>query len=571
MRYFFAFSSPALLRVKPNVCLKPVYLVTLFLLTSLASAQSISRETVQLTQQNPDSTYRFLKSQLDRTISEQNTLASGDYLQRIGILLYHQGSYAQAIDHLLQAQKIFRAAEDGYRLARNRNELGTVYYYNEQVDQALTQFNEALDFYQQERNPAGLAQTYANIGHIYEKKKATKQAFFYQRLALQYGRIINDSGSLTKIYENLGSIFEDEARYDSAYFYYRKALTLSRKNGDELGQIEIINNLGDIFRKTGRYQQGMELSRQALQQARQHGERYQLSAALRDMAKTFKLLNQPDSAYKYIEQSRDLTDEIYAAANNRQITLLQTLYDVERKDSEITQLNAQKRIDLIILSASGVVLLLIGVLGVVVISRQRLKIRNERATNQQNQQIYQTQHELMQVALKNKQLQEENLKGQLELKSKELTTHTLQIIQKNQVLEEIKNDLATILKDEKRDQKKQLRALVDKISLSFNQDKYWADFRTIFDQVHPAFFQQLTQRFPELTATDMRLVALLKMNISSADIATLLGISTDSLRVTRYRLRKKVGLSEGEPLSTFIHSFPVQSQLSPGNKLIPVS
>ncbi|ADB38417.1 tetratricopeptide repeat protein [Spirosoma linguale] len=563
-------SSLVLPRVTPTFCRKHVCLIALLLAATVVGAQPVINETEHLTQQHPDSTYRLLKSRLDRAMSGPNPLATGDYLQQIGVLLYHQGSYVQAIDYLLQAQKIFRTAEDGNRLAQNRNELGTVYYYNEQVNQALTQFNEALAFYLKTRNPAGLARTYANIGHIYEKKKDIERAFSYQKLALHNSQLANDSESLTKIYENLGSIFEDEARYDSAFVYYQKALTLSRQNGDEVGQIEIINNLGDVFRKTGRYQQGMALSREALQRARQQGERYQLSAALRDIAKTFKLLNQPDSAYSYIEQSRDLTDEIYAAANNRQITLLQTLYDVERKDSEIAQLNAQKRIDLIILSASGMVLLLIGVLGVVMISRQRLKIRNERAANQQNQQIYRTQHELMQVALKNKQLQEENLKGQLELKSKELTTHTLQIIQKNQVLEELKHDLTVVLKDEKRDQKKQLRALVDKISLSFNQDKYWADFRTIFDQVHPAFFQQLTQRFPELTATDMRLVALLKMNISSADIATLLGISTDSLRVTRYRLRKKIGLSEGESLSAFIHSFPVQSQLSPENKLISV-
>ena len=231
-------------------------------------------------------------------------------------------------------------------------------------------------------------------------------------------------------------------------------------------------------------------------------------------------------------------------------------------------MNAQKRIDFIIIIAASVVLLLIGILGAVVISRQRLKIRNEQALNQQNQQIFQTQNELMQVELKNQQLEEENLKGQLELKSKELTSHTLQIIQKNQVLEEIKEDLTVILKDDKRDQKKQLRQLVEKISLNFSQDKYWDDFRTIFDQVHPYFFTQLTQQFSDLTATDLRLIALLKMNISSADVATLLGISLDSLRVSRYRLRKKIGLAEGESLSAFIQRFPSQSLPSIENSLL---
>ncbi|WP_245859596.1 tetratricopeptide repeat protein [Spirosoma aerolatum] len=549
---------------KPTL-LKPDWLVLLVLLTYAAAnclAQNLST-TEQLSRQYPDSVYRAIKARLDQAINRQDKRSEGESLQQIGLLFYHQGNYAQAIDFLLQAQKIFLAENDANRLARNRNELGTVYYYNEQVDQALAQFNEALSFYQQQRNSVGLAQTYANIGHIYEKRQSPNLAYRYQRLAFTHSLAAGDTSSLTKIYENLGSIFEDEARYDSAHYYYQKALVLAQKTHDEISQLEILNNLGDVFRKTGKYQEGLAYSRKALRMSQQKGELYQLSAALRDIAKTYRLMNQPDSAYNYIERSRDLTDEIYGIENNHQITLLQTLYEVERKDSEIEQLNARKRTDLIIIIATVVVLLLIGILGAVIISRQRLKLRNQQALHQQNQEIFRTQHELIQAELKNRQLEEVNLKSQLELKSKELTAHTLQIIQKNQVLEELKNDLTAILKDDKRDQKKLLRQLAQKIDLSFNQDKYWDDFRTIFDQVHPDFFHSLTQQFSDLTATDLRLIALLKMNINSTDVATLLGISPDSLRVARYRLRKKISLAEGESLSAFIQRFPASVQSSP--------
>ena len=551
MRQFYACVLSRFASSRLRSFLKPVCLLVWAISAYPTNAQPLTY-TEQLSRQYPDSAYRLIKANLDKAVSQNDKLIEGDCLQQIGLLLYHQGSYAQAIDYLLQAQKIFRNASDNLRLARNHNELGTVYYYNEQADRALSQFNDALVIYRRSNQADGLAQTYANIGHIYEKRRNPKQAYQYQKLALVHSQAAHDAFSLTKIYENLGSIFEDEAQYDSAYYYYQNALTLAQKTHDEIGQIEIINNLGDVFRKTGRYPEGMARSRQAQQLSQQKGELYQLSAALRDIAKTYRLQNQPDSAYKYIEQSRNLADSIYAAENNRQITLLQTLFDVERKDSEIAQLNAQKRIDFVAITAGSIVLILAGILGAVVISRQRLKIRNEQAINQENK----TRSELMQVELKNKQLEETNLKEQLDLKSKELTTHTLQIIQKNQVLEEIKNDLTDILKDDKRDQKKQLRQLTEKISLSFNRDKYWDDFRGVFDQVHPHFFNQLTRQFPDLTATDLRLIALLKMNIGSADVATLLGISLDSLRVARYRLRKKIGLAEGESLSAYIQRFP---------------
>lgn len=520
-------------------------------------AQTLSA-TERLSRQYPDSAYRLIKVQLDKAISQNHKSLEGDYLQQIGLLFYHQGSYAQAIDFLLKAQKIFVQTNDPRRLAHNRNELGTVYYYNEQVDRALGQFNDALAYFSKQHDTRGLAQTYANIGHIYEKRQAPHMAYRYQKRALINSLLASDTLNLTKVYENLGSIFEDEARYDSARVYYEKAWRMARHSRDEIGQIEILNNLGDVYRKTGHYEQGLTFSRQALHMAQQKKELYQLSAALRDIAKSFRLMNRLDSAYNYIERSRDITDEIYGIENNRQITLLQTLYEVERKDSEIDRLNAQKQVDLVIISAAGLVLVLLGILAAVIISRQRLRLRNEQAINQQNQAIFSAQHALIEVELKNKQLEEENLKNQLALKSKELTAHTLQIIQKNQVLESLQHDLSAILKDDKRDQKKQLRQLAQKIDLSFNQDKYWDDFRNIFDQVHPYFFSSLTQQFPELTSADLRLIALLKMNLASADIATLVGISADSLRVARYRLRKKLGLPEGESLSTYIQRFSVQ-------------
>ena len=62
------------------------------------------------------------------------------------------------------------------------------------------------------------------------------------------------------------------------------------------------------------------------------------------------------------------------------------------------------------------------------------------------------------------------------------------------------------------------------------------------------------QRFADLTAADMRLIALLKINLNNADIAVLLGISQDSLRVARHRLRKKLKLEQGEDLTGYLLS-----------------
>ena len=138
------------------------------------------------------------------------------------------------------------------------------------------------------------------------------------------------------------------------------------------------------------------------------------------------------------------------------------------------------------------------------------------------------------------------------MKSRELSTHTLNLIKNNQFLEHLRSALQSMVKDDKRDQKKQMQQLIGEINENFNHEQHWKEITLAFEQVHQEFFDSLKKYSTQLTSTDMRLIALLKMNLDSGDIATLLGISTDSLRVSRYRLRKKLNIAQGDNLSAFV-------------------
>jgi hypothetical protein len=96
--------------------------------------------------------------------------------------------------------------------------------------------------------------------------------------------------------------------------------------------------------------------------------------------------------------------------------------------------------------------------------------------------------------------------------------------------------------------------LIQLINLNFNHDQYWNEFRETFEQVHQQFFDNVKRHGEELTGNDLRLLALIKLNLASPDIATLLGISQDSLRVSRYRLKKKLSLDASESLTAFVQS-----------------
>lgn len=502
----------------------------------------------------PDSVLIVLKAEYNKAVKNDDKVKAAQYLHQIGKLLFSSGHYPQSLDYFLQADNIFRNQKQMALLAENLGSLGELYYRTTQTSLARKQFDEALFHYQNLKDDAGKANIYGHIGHLYEKRQLYDSSFFFQRKALQAYEQINQREGAAKIYENIGSIYEDQEKYDSAYWYFNKAYVLNKQQKNDRAQIEVLNNLGDVLRKTGRYREGLNFSMQALAMAEKTGEYYQLSGAYNDIGKGYNFLNKNDSAFYYLSLSRKFLNDIYSEESNKQLALLQTLYEIEKKDKEIEGLTLARKTDLLISVATGVVIVLVILIAGLIISRQRLKIKNEQKLHEQNKQVYQTQNQLMEVELENKKLQEENLRQELEIKTKELSSYTLHVIRKNQQLEDLQAQLEGLVKDDKRDQKKQIKQLSDQISAGLSDDQHWEEFRGIFEQVHQSFFDRLQQQSGPLTSNDLRLIALMKMNHTSSDISTLLGVSQDSLRVMRHRLRKKLNLPQGENLSNFIQS-----------------
>ncbi|TCD02542.1 tetratricopeptide repeat protein [Pedobacter psychroterrae] len=515
-------------------------LLLLIACCSSAYAQKVESDkflqTDDLIKQKPDTAFRKIRAALTDAVNRKDQTAAAICYEQIGVLFYDQAAYSQALVNFYKANALLRKQNRTDLLAGNLNKIGKTYFYNRQYTTALKTFQEALSNYRKLNNLNGIADSYGFIGQTYEKRDDHKQAFRYQTLALAEFKKLDDQTGIAKIYENLGSIYEDRLVLDSALKYFRLALELNKTQ--KIPKIEIINNIGDVYRKTGRYKEAMPYSLKAAQMARDMNEQYQLASAYRDLSKTFYLEGRYDSAYHYSEAGRDIFLNIFSEDNKKQILLLQTLFEIEQKDNAIIQFEKDKKINTVLTIAAITITVLVLSLGASIISRQRLKIRNERKLNEQNNALYEVQKKAMEA--------------DLELKSKELTSHTLHLIQKNQLLEELKSRLSEMIKDDKRDQRKELKQVINLITFNNNQEKNWDDFRIVFERVHENFFESLKKHSKALTASELRLVALLKMNLSSADIATMLGISQDSLRISRYRLRKKLNLEEGENLSAFL-------------------
>lgn len=150
-------------------------------------------------------------------------------------------------------------------------------------------------------------------------------------------------------------------------------------------------------------------------------------------------------------------------------------------------------------------------------------------------------------------LRNEKLMAELSFKSNELASSTMAIIKKNEFLMNVKEMLNT-QKEElgSRYPDKYYDRLVQKIDENMTSQDDWKVFDTNFDRAHEQFMTTLKDNYRDLTPGDLRLCAFLRMNLSSKEIAPLLGISVRGVENHRYRLRKKFNLDADGNLTDFI-------------------
>lgn len=502
----------------------------------------------------PDSAFVYASQALRVADQKGLTMAAADSHDVIGMVFFHQGVYLQSLEHLLKAGEIFKSLHDDEKLAANLNQQGLVYYNIRQPALARSHHRQALGLYRETGRKNGIAYSLGCLGRLFEKQQQYDTALRYQRNALAFYEEIKDLQGIATILENIGSIYEDQGNYTAAREHFLRSLNLNEVTSDSLSMIVNFNNLGDCYRKTADYPQAIAYTRRALALAQRLKDRYQVSSAYKDLGKAYNLNQQHAQAYAYLENGRVLYEEMFAQDASKQLALLQTLFETERQNNAIHHLENARKLDTVIKIALLAGLSLIVILAAAIISRQRMKIRRDKEESERNREVYEAQNKLMQAELENTYLREQKLQHELESRAKSLTSHTLHIMEKNKMLEDIQTKLADLLKEDLQEQRKKIKTLLKRIDQSFTHDKDWDDFRNIFEQVHRDFFDKLNQRSQELTPADIRLAALFRLNMPSKDMATVLGISPDSLRIARYRLRKKLNLPEGDNLGNFLHT-----------------
>ena len=143
-------------------------------------------------------------------------------------------------------------------------------------------------------------------------------------------------------------------------------------------------------------------------------------------------------------------------------------------------------------------------------------------------------------------LQNEKLEQDMTNKNRELAVSTMSLIKKNEFLTSIREQL----KDE--EESSNIKSVIKTIDKDINEEDNWKFFKKAFNNADKDFLKKMKDKHPELTSSDLKLCAYLRLNLSSKEIAPLLNISVKSVEIKRYRLRKKMDLDRNVNLTDYI-------------------
>lgn len=205
--------------------------------------------------------------------------------------------------------------------------------------------------------------------------------------------------------------------------------------------------------------------------------------------------------------------------------------------------------------------LLLGLLLIIVIliylffRQQKMRLKTENELLQQQNQYFQAQKNLSGLEVSAVQLENNLLSQKLEAKRREYITTALSISAQREFLQMVAarlNEMKDCADPELKD--KQLNELIvtvnQKMSFSREMDNFYAQIELI----HKDFRLKLNSLFPNLTEQEKKLAILLRLNLTSKEMSTLLGISPKSVEIARYRFRKRIGIGQRENLTDFLQN-----------------
>ncbi|MEM8525708.1 MAG: tetratricopeptide repeat protein [Bacteroidota bacterium] len=462
----------------------------------------------------------------------------------IGVAHWARGNIDLSFQFLIKAEELYRSIDDSLGTANSMLNLGMAYADQRNYTSASNKYKQALAFFADLNASSRIATTYTKTADILIQQNQYQEAYNFLIKALEIHKQSNFLYGIAEVNGRLGEISIAKSEYNDAISYFLIAIEAAKQRNDNVGRADYYHGVGLAFYRKKDYEQAFNY----LDLAKSLAEEYDLKKIQRRIYDTYKNLETTRGNYQaaitYYDQYLRVRDELFNEEKSNIISNMESKRAYEEKEQQLEI--AQKNLDLLLqknkTSNRTKLALVFGILASLSLGWGILQ--------RQNRQLEQQQVDLLKA-----EKETDELKDTIQQKEQVLTSYTLNFVQKNEFISDLKTAIQGLKSELSREQRPKLNAIAKKIDTALRMDEDWDDFRKHFESVHPKLIKKLNQDFPKLTKNEFKLIALVRLNLSTKEISSILGISPDSVKTARYRLRKKLRLENHNNLFDFLINY----------------
>jgi hypothetical protein len=347
----------------------------------------------------------------------------------------------------------------------------------------------------------------------YHRQNEYDSALLYYNQALALAKEAGSSVWVGIVTGNMAQIYYAQKKYDTAYPVFINDYKTSKDSG-------YYDNAANSLQWAARTSLALGNKAAALKEVREAFELLRLwhdPSYLRNTYSTatqiFKEMGNYDSAFYYNNLYSSLNDSLEKVVSRSSTDIAKARLNDEASKYSIQTLNREKKAQLVLrnMIIAGIVLLFLSVL--LIFNRRSLKTK-----------------------MKMEKMEQEKLLMEREAASAkdQLRMFTENVIEKTNLIEKL--EMQAKGKEVTSEQHSIMSELAEKTILT-EQD--WYKFKSLFEKIYPGFFINLKDRFPDITVAEQRMAALTRLHLTTRQIASMLGISLDSVHKSRQRLRQR--------------------------------
>lgn len=262
-------------------------------------------------------------------------------LNNIGLVYWNKGELDLALNYYLQSLKLFEKIESKKGQANTLSNIGLIYTDFKKYNEALEYHFKALKIREQMADSYGIGVSQSNIGMTYGYLQEVKKALEYLEKALETKQRNNDLYGQGITLSDIGIIYGGFKKYDLAIEYQLKALAIRTKLNDKLGVAKSYSMIASDYAKKKDHNSALQYNLKALEIAHELNAKNRLKKVYYDISDNYKNLGDFQKALSFYSKYAKLNDTIFSEQSASKIAEMQTKYETEKKDLQLTKTNLE--------------------------------------------------------------------------------------------------------------------------------------------------------------------------------------------------------------------------------------